>query len=76
MSRLPWNIAVGDSGLQVSSDMEVPPRTLSSEEVQSSGDHGLRSGSVGYSAGQNSATYLSPPKIDIAEKGEAILKEV
>ena len=41
MSRLPWKIAVGDSGLQLSSDMEEPPRTRSSEGVQSRGDHGL-----------------------------------
>jgi len=41
MSRFPWKWAVGWSGVMVRWDWEDPPRTLSSEDVQSEGDHGL-----------------------------------
>jgi hypothetical protein len=43
-------MAVGEDGSQVSSEYEEPPRTLSSESVQSVGDHGLDLGLVERSA--------------------------
>ena len=77
MSRLPWKIAVGEVGLQLSSDMEEPPRTRSSEEVQSRGDHGLRK-DISWKLGEaiRIVAHLSPPNIDTAEKIEAILQVV
>jgi hypothetical protein len=36
-------MAVGEEGSQASSEWEAPPRTRSSESVQSVGDHGLDS---------------------------------
>ena len=66
MLRLPEKVAVAEKGLHVSLEKEVPPRTLSSLEVQSRGDHGLRAGCYYVRDGQKRnvyvGTYFPPPK--------------
>lgn len=67
VSRVPWNLAIREDAEQVSSDCEEPPRTRSSEAVQSFGDQALWEEvwfSIYHKPSQSGSceTYRTPPK--------------